>query len=362
MSFFYVPMIYLGHRFGGDRRRLTGFLNLNIAIGTVVAVLGLIQSVIGLGFLNPQASVPYLRLFLVRSVTDTGAAVPRPNSVFVDAGRFAQYLYVIILLCLGTLAAGRRQSGTGAGRWSSSVWLWMSLILLCAALYVSGQRAAMYLLVLGLPVILAFRRFESKARRGVAGGSPVLKLGALLLAGFLALWVLAPQRVETTYDFYATSLLPAQTGSEVPQRLNSLVWQFKYALAESPFIGHGTGTNSLGRQYLYGIQNLYEADAPSIGGVEMGYGAIVWEWGIIGLAIWMWWVLSLIRRSVSATLSLAGTRFYWLAVTISYYVFSVVVLWLFLGFQVFQNYVTAAFLWFLVGVLLRLPRSVEEGS
>jgi hypothetical protein len=94
----------------------------------------------------------------------------------------------------------------------------------------------------------------------------------------------------------------------------------------------------------------------------MGYGALVWEWGIVGLAIWIWWGLSLARQSVSITLSLAGTRFFWLAATISYFLFSVVFLWLFLGLQVYQNYVTAAFLWFLAGVLLRLPKIAEEAS
>ncbi len=360
MSFFYVPMIYLGYRFAESPNSLSRFLKLNIAIGTIIATLGIIQVVVGLGFLNPDEFVPYLRLFLVRSVGDEGGAVPRPNSVFVDAGRLAQYLYVIILVCLGTLAADSRRPRNRGGRRRSSPWLWLSLTLLCAAIYVSGQRAAIYLVLLGIPVVLIFRRYESRARRGIAGGMPLLKLGVVLLAGFLGLWLLLPQRVHATYDFYTKTLSPAEAGFEVPQRINSMVWQFRYALSKSPIIGHGTGTNSLGRQYLYGTDNLYMPDAPWMGGVEMGYGAIIWEWGIIGLALWLWWVLSLTRRSVGITMSLAGTRFYWLAVMISYYAFSILVLWTFLGFQVYQNYITAAFLWFLVGILMRLPKLAAE--
>jgi hypothetical protein len=360
MSFFYVPMIYLGYRFAARPSSLSAFLKLNIAVGTIVATLGIVQWTVGLEFLNPSAFVPYLRLFLVRSVTDTGAAVPRPNSVFVDAGRFAQYLYVIIMLCLGTLALDRRGVRNRAGRRPAFPWLWLALLLLCAALYMSGQRAAIYLVLLGIPVILMFRRYETRARRGTAGGMPLVKFGALLLAGFLGLWLLVPQRAQATYDFYAKTLAPAEAGFEVPQRVNSMVWQFKFALSQSPIIGHGTGTNSLGRQYLYGADDLYMPDAPWMGGVEMGYGAIVWEWGIIGLAIWLWWVLRLVRRSLGITMSLAGTRFYWLAVMISYYAFSILVLWLFLGLQVYQNYITAVFLWFLVGILARLPKLAKE--
>jgi len=94
----------------------------------------------------------------------------------------------------------------------------------------------------------------------------------------------------------------------------------------------------------------------------MGYGALVWEWGLVGLAIWIWWGLSLMRQSLRITLALAGTRFFWLAATISYLLFSIIFLWLFLGLQVYQNYVTAAFVWFLAGVLLGLPKIAEESS
>jgi hypothetical protein len=360
MSFFYVPMIYLGYRLASSPSKLSAFLKLNIAVGTVVAALGVIQSVVGLQFLNPTAAVPYLRLFLVRSVTDTGAAVPRPNSVFVDAGRLAQYLYVIVLLCLGTLAADPRLARDRLGRRPTVPWLWLSLVLLCSALYVSGQRAAIYLVLLAIPTILIFRSYETRGRRGAASGVPLVKLGVFLLAGFLGLWFLLPQRAQATYDFYAETLTPAEAGFEVPERVHSMVWQFKYALSQSPIVGHGTGTNSLGRQYLYGTDNLYMPDAPWMGGVEMGYGAIIWEWGIIGLAVWLWWVVSLTRRSVAITMSLAGTRLYWLAVMISYYAFSILILWFFLGLQVYQNYITAAFLWFLVGILMRLPKLAEE--
>ena len=362
MSFFYIPMIFLGYSVALAESRLMAFLKLNIFLGTVVAVLGIIQAIFGLEFLNPAGFVPYLRLYLVRAVAGTGAAVPRPNSVFADAGRFAQYLYVIIVLCLGTLASGRLTKRAASRRESSPAWIWICLLILSVGLFVSGQRAAMYLLGLGIPVLVVFRHYEARALRGAKSGMPLLKIGVLLLVGFMCLWSLFPQRVQATYDFYTKTLLPADMGLEVPYRVDSLVWQFKYALSQSPLLGHGTGTNSLGRQYLYNMTDFYSPAGSSMSGVEMGYGALVWEWGLVGLAIWIWWGLSLMRQSLRITLALAGTRFFWLAATISYLLFSIIFLWLFLGLQVYQNYVTAAFVWFLAGVLLGLPKIAEESS
>jgi len=357
MSFFYIPMIYLGYNFINSEEKLRQFLKLNILIGTIVAILGIIQAIVGLHFLNPSGFVSYLRLDLIRTAPEAGLAVPRPNSVFVEAGRFAQYLYIILLLSLGTLAYWPHLKTSKMRPIYSISWVWISIIVISIGLFISGQRAAMYLIALLLPILLLSRNYERRGRlHGTKSSMPFFRLGLILFVGFLILWSLFPQRFQATYEFYSKTLAPTERHFEVPYRIDSLLWQIKYALRQSPLIGHGTGTNSLGRQYIYGIADLYTGGAPYLGGVEVGYGAIIWEWGVIGLVLWLWWTVKLIKHSVKITLSLSGTRFFWLAVILSFYLFSILFLWFFLGVQVYQNYITAAYLWFLAGVLFKLPQ------
>jgi hypothetical protein len=357
MSFLYVPLIYLGYEFSRSERRVRTFLTMNVAAAAVIAGLGLVQAVAGLEFLNPGGVVPYLRLSLIRTMSGVAGSVPRPNSVFVEAGRFAQYLYAMLLLCLGLLAY-RHLSWRRVGHTLSPGWIWTPLAVVAAGLYASGQRAALYLAVLLLP-FMAYFAWRGRQRGRRLRRVPFLRIGAVLAAGLALLWSAFPEQFESTYAFYTRTLDPDREGFEIPYRVESLAWQFGYALNEHPLIGHGTGTNSLGRQYLYDVDDMYLSSGHRFGGVEMGFGAVVWEWGVIGLLIWLWWAGMLVRQAFSTTLRLKGTRFYWLGVTISYFLFSILFLWLFLGLQVYQNYVTAAFLWFLAGILLGLPRLVE---
>src|SRR2546427_11614312 len=54
--------------------------------------------------------------------------------------------------------------------------------------------------------------------------------------------------------------------------------------------GYGIGTASLGRQYVSRIMKV----APLPIGVENGFGTLIIEFGILGLALWLAWTAALL--------------------------------------------------------------------
>ena len=78
----------------------------NAVLGFVIATLGIIQSIVGLKFLNPATLSPELEGLgnLTRISPITHRAIPVPTSVFVSGGRFAVYMTLVIIMALGTQA------------------------------------------------------------------------------------------------------------------------------------------------------------------------------------------------------------------------------------------------------------------
>jgi hypothetical protein len=62
-----------------------------------------------------------------------------------------------------------------------------------------------------------------------------------------------------------------------------------------------------------------------------------------------------VYKLIQEVRKLRHTRFYWLAVAVTLYAFFLLFPWFYLGMQVYQQYVAQAFLWFLVGMVFRLP-------
>jgi hypothetical protein len=113
-------------------------------------------------------------------------------------------------------------------------------------------------------------------------------------------------------------------------------------------IGQGTGQESLGKQYLSGVQ---DAGGVALYQVEGGYAAVIVEWGVIGVLLWLAWTVAWMVRQIR---TIRATRDGPLPS-----VGPVVVVWtaffLFIGFivgyQIFQNYVANAYFWLLSGLL-----------
>src|SRR3984957_5377446 len=103
MFFYYVPLIIVGYALVNSEAELRRFFTVNLILTLVIVSLGIAQSIIGPSFLNPAVQAEDLRLLsgLYRVSPITGLVSYRPTSVFVSAGRYANFIMVAWILVLG---------------------------------------------------------------------------------------------------------------------------------------------------------------------------------------------------------------------------------------------------------------------
>jgi O-antigen ligase len=118
-------------------------------------------------------------------------------------------------------------------------------------------------------------------------------------------------------------------------------------------LGHGTGSASLGLQYISLLDPRAKIPPPA---VEGGYAAVLWEWGVVGLVVWLWWTIRLLQKLWVATTKVAGSPYHMYGFSALLYTFFILFAWFFLGLQPYQNYITQAYLWFLAGLAFKLPQ------
>lgn len=350
MTLFYVPLLYLGYSFLKKEEQLRNFWFLMLGIAGLTSCLGIVQSIVGLDFLNPE-SAPHLRLSLTRYAPGSGEAVPRPTGPFVGSGRFAQYMLVMAYVGLGIVAyfyhiAKHAKRAVRLLAWGC----WVTILI---GLFLSGQRSAILWIVLSVIGMFFIQLFvEGRMRSGRA-----FPLGRVLLTGagvMLMVFALFPERFESAYHFYTETISPFSQYSEASTRPRTHVRETVWAWEQAGWLGHGTGASSLGRQYVAPL--LEESEAYKFRDqVESGYAGVLWEWGIVGLVLWLWWSLLLLKLMIQTVWGLRGSRFFWLATTISICIFAILFPSFFMGMQIYQNYLTQAFVWFLIGMLFRLP-------
>jgi hypothetical protein len=104
LDFYYIPLMFVGYALIRSDEELRKFLVFNLSFAGLIAVLGLIQAIVGHTFLNPVDLAPELRnLGELDKVTPISNQVfSLPASVFVSNGRFALYLITTLILAIGT--------------------------------------------------------------------------------------------------------------------------------------------------------------------------------------------------------------------------------------------------------------------
>lgn len=348
MSFFYVPMLYLGYEFVRTEKDLRTFLVLALTVAAGVAALGIAQSIIGLQFLNPSDPSPFLRLYETRTSPVSGLYVPRVTAVFVDPGRFSQYLFVALFVGLGTLGclrSLRTPVGVVLRRWSLLCWL-----VVIGGLFVSGQRAVIVWMVVAP---LALLLLHLRGRGWVRGGATRwMRFVVAAIIGLVAFSAIFPLRFEAASRLYRETLNPAASRDVFSRQAG--YWDD--VVRSFSLFGHGTGTASLGLQYVA----AHSPGAAIEESVEGGYAGVLWEWGVVGLALWLWWSLSLVRCLWRASMKVAGTPYHLFSIGMLLYAFFLLFPWFFLGFQIYQQYVAQAFLWLFAGMALKLPVLADQ--
>jgi hypothetical protein len=353
LYFYYVPLMFVGYGLIRAERDLQRFLVVSMALAAVISIVGILQSIIGLDFLNPRGSAEIDELGHLVRYTPSGLAVPRPPSVFVSDGRFASYLILAFILGLGT--AGYLLLRT---KWGRTV-VFPALAVVGLAALLSGSRGCISYVVISalvLSAVILWGAPPTLVQKYHMARSMRRSLMSVALAVSLAV-ALFPGVVSARWTYYRETILPG-SDSETENRMWAYpLVELQKALSDGNWLsGHGTGTASLGTQYVTGILGAPAGNW----GVESGPGVLTLEMGILGPILWALWASSLLFSAAKIVIKLKGTWAFPVAVSIIWFVFLLLFPFTYGGIQPYQNFVYNAYLWLLVGILFKLPKLIAE--
>jgi hypothetical protein len=352
LYFYYMPLVVIGYALIRSEADLRRFFYMNLSLMVLIAALGIVQAILGHKFLNPEVAAEDLRALseAYRESPISGAIVYRPTSVFVSTGRFSNMLVVSWLIVFGfsgyLLLRHRR------GR----VFAFIALVVTAAGCVMCGARGVfMWSAGSGLVGAAAFvwgapwrQREALRVIRSVQRAA----LGVTL--GMLALLATYPKALLDRISLYTETLDPRSPASELGHR----VWEYPVRNLQGAFAssrwayGNGIGTVSLGGQYIMRIFHIL----PPTYGVESGFGNIVVEMGIVGLALWLVMSFAVLVCAWRVVRKLRGSPWFPLAFMIFWYAFLLLLPFTFQGLQAYQDFVLNAYLWLLLGILFRLPK------
>jgi hypothetical protein len=353
LYFFYVPLMFVGYALVSTDQHLERFLVLFSLLAAAVAGLGITQSIVGTNFLSPATLAPDIRELgnLEKYTPISHELFNLPPSVFVSAGRYGQFLFLCVVLGLGS--AGYSVLKGGRGRRA----LFLSLGIIAVGVLLCGSRGT---LVLGLAsaavMSTAFLWGAPKHKRRLYRKltAKAIRRSAVVAVMFVATAVLVfPKQIGTRWDFYSETLSPTSSAYELSYRM----WDYPLANVKAAFseqhwvMGNGTGTSSLGAQY---VAELLHKPRPALD-VESGYGGLDVEMGIVGLVLWLIWTSLLVISCWRIVRRLRQTHLFPIGFAVFWYAAILLFPQTFGSLNSYQDYAANAFLWLLVGVLYRLP-------
>jgi hypothetical protein len=350
LYFYYIPLVYVGYALIRNDEDLSRLLRANAIAAVIIAGVAIIQAIRGNSFLNPVHLAPSLQdLGNLQKVTPiSGEVFNLPDSIFVSAGRLDMYLVVAFVLTVGmggyALLGGRRR------RWLPFI----AMGTIGAAAFLGGNRGALLFILasaaaLSAGFIWGARWQWGQKYRMLKAMRNVAIVGALALAIVLLVF---PKEAGTRIDFYSETLLPSSSAYQLSNRTWDYPLQnFLDAFEEHWIVGSGTGTASLGTQY---VSNLLGQPAPNFW-VEEGFGALIVEMGILGLLLWLLWGSAVLYFSWKVTQRLRGTRYFPIALAIVWYAFLLIFPMTYGVLSVYQDYICSIYMWLTIGILFRLP-------
>jgi len=351
--FYYIPLLFVGYALIRNDADLRKFLVVSAILAGVISILGIVQAILGNSFLNPAVLAPELQDLgdLHKVAPLSNRAFYLPTSVFVSSGRFAEYVAWMLILTVGTAAYFLLQAP--APRYRKLVFAVTGLLV--AATVLSGSRSAIVSVAMSalvLPAVFlwgapwrwrqADRLFRA-IRRSLIGAA--LALGVLLL--------IFPEEAGSRIEYYAETLNPSGSNYQLGTRTwDYPIDNFLYAFEQPNWVfGNGIGTASLGKQYVAKVVGVRPLDI----GVEEGHGALIVEMGIVAPFLWILWTGSVLYYSWKAARRVRETRLFPIAFAIVWYAFMLLYVYMFSGIMAYENYVSNAYLWLLLGILFRLP-------
>jgi len=347
----YVPLMYLGYALIDSEQDLRRFFTFNAMLIFAVAALGIAQSIIGPTFLSPPVMQEDIRELsnLYRKSPITGLIAYRPCSVFVSTGRFQNFVITswIIILGFGGYLTLRSKKGRTAAL--------VTIGVLAGAVLMSTSRGVMMWSAGSALVIMAAFVWgapwkQKEASRVIRSIQRVILLGGVAI---VALAVIFPEQVNSRLAIYSETLSPYSSASELAVRTRDYPLRNFLAAFNTPrwMYGYGTGTASLGTQYIARVLHV-----PPMGiNVENGYGQLVVEMGVVGLLLWLVLGASIAITAWKIVKQLRGSAWFPIAFVIFWFIFLVFFPMGYNSLSFYQDFLVNAYLWILIGILFRLP-------
>jgi hypothetical protein len=349
--FYYVPLVFVGYALFDSEGDIRRFFFINLSLAFSIVSLGIAQSIIGPGFLNPAHQAEDLKLLsgLYRVSPITGQIAYRPTSVFVSGGRYADFVVVAWLLVLGF--GGYLLLRQRKGR----ILVILAVAATAAGAFLTASRGVfMWTMINGIATSAAFI-WGAPWRGGEALRAVRAVQRAAFGVGFgiIALFVVFPDALLSRLAIYQETLDPRSSASELGSRAWYYPWQnfvsaFNYA--HWP-IGYGIGTTALGGQYIARFFNAI----PPVVGVESGFGTLIVEMGIGGLVLWLVMAAAILFAAWRVVKRLRGSPLFPVGFVMFWYCFLLLLPFTFAGIQPYEDFLLNAYFWLLLGMLFRLP-------
>ena len=350
LSFFYAPLLFMGHALVDSEKELRRFFFFNSVLILIVAGFGIAQSILGPTFLNPEKIQDDIRDLstLYRVSPMTGLVAYRPTSFFVSAGRLQNFLVLswILALGFGGFLLMRKQTGRLLAFTTVGIVAAASLLTASRGVFLWTLATVMFI----APAVIWGSTWAGEQRirvmRAIRRAAVFVAIAVSILVGIF------PEEVRSRVAIYNETLSPYSPQSELGFRsqeypLQNFVAAFNYP--RWPY-GYGIGTASLGGQYVTRLMHV----PPMNVGVENGYGQLVIELGIVGLLLWVLLAYAITRSAWRATKNLKGTVWFPIGFAIFFYAFLLLIPMSFYGFVAYQDFVMNAYLWLMLGVLFRI--------
>ena len=351
LFFYYVPLVLLGYALLNSEEELRRFFSINLILALVVISLGIIQSILGSSFLNPAIQADDIRELstLYRVSPITGAVAYRPNSVFVSAGRYMNFIMVAWIVVLGF--SGYLLLRHKRGR----VLAFIALPITAAGAFLTASRGIfLWSMANALITSVAFL-WGAPWRQGEARHAfrSILRIALGITLGMVILFYTYPDALKSRLAIYEETLSPSSSANELARRgwdypVQNFLAAFDYP--RWPY-GYGIGTTALGGQYVARFFHVH----PSVGGVESGFGTLIVEMGIGGL---LWWFVTAGAILVSAgkvVNKLKGTPCFPIGFVIFWYAFFLLLPATYGSMVAYEDFLLNAYFWLLLGILFRLP-------
>jgi len=321
-----VPLIWLGGSMFGDWPALRKFLLVVCAFAIPAFLLAVYQHH------NFETLPPALHSiggdFDYHTYEAQGTSIKLVCATFANAEKYARFCTMVVFLSIA-LATDK------AMRFASRALVFASGASALGGLFLSGRRAPLYLTI--------FAGFALIAKLGPRLRFFMLRTAtAVLLLALLVIYFAVNLDLQDTESYYRNSLVT------IGERATGMLTEFDDAATDAGWLGHGTGTDSMGVTYLPGGQIQATAHGNWI---EYGLPKLWWELGPAGAFSFVFFFGSVLLALWLQARSNQNNPCQPLC--FSYLAYSgVMFIWFMKGHQILGDMATLVHLWFFTGVVL----------